>query len=281
MNPQDDVNFFSDVLGRLKHALRVSKDQEVAAFLGLSKTAFAERKRRGSFPEQELQDLCDSRPDLKLSFQFIMDGAEQFQETHDEFIDRMQGINEMEAVVDALPISDESKSRLKLTLTGDQKLDVVAVAQSLKSERRLAPIAANDYVYVPRYDVQASAGNGSLVHDESVVDHLAFKREWITRNLGLDPARLALIDVAGDSMAPTIGDGDLILIDTRPTPVKSEGVYVINLSGALLVKRLRMRLSGVVDVVSDNERYGTETISGEQLAQLAVLGRVVWQGRRI
>lgn len=140
---------------------------------------------------------------------------------------------------------------------------------------------ADEYVYVAKYDVHASAGNGAVIHDESVVDHLAFKRNWITRTLGLDPKSLALIDVSGDSMSPTINDGDLILLDTRPAHVRAEGIYVINLAGALLVKRLRMRLSGVVDVVSDNERYGTETISGEQLASLQIVGRVVWQGRRV
>lgn len=139
----------------------------------------------------------------------------------------------------------------------------------------------DEYVYVAKYDVHASAGNGAVIHDESVVDHLAFKRNWITRTLSLDPKSLALIDVAGDSMSPTINDGDLILLDTRPEHVRAEGIYVINLAGALLVKRLRMRLSGAVDVVSDNERYGTETISGEQLASLQIVGRVVWQGRRI
>ncbi|MFV0600947.1 MAG: S24 family peptidase [Brachymonas sp.] len=139
----------------------------------------------------------------------------------------------------------------------------------------------DEFIHVPRYDVQASAGNGSLVHDESVVDHLAFKRDWVVRTLGLDPKRLALIDVAGDSMSPTINDGDLILLDTRPAQSRTEGIYVINLGGSLLVKRIRMRLSGVVDVVSDNERYGTETISGEQLTSLQIVGRVVWQGRRV
>ena len=57
-------------------------------------------------------------------------------------------------------------------------------------------------------------------------------------------------------------------------------MYTI-LAGSLLVKRIRMRLSGVVDVVSDNERYGTETISGEQLTSLQIVGRVVWRGRRV
>lgn len=137
------------------------------------------------------------------------------------------------------------------------------------------------YIQVPHYDVRASAGNGSVVHEENVVDHLVFKRDWVMRSMGLDPRRLALIDVRGDSMAPTINDGDLILLDTREGQQTTEGIYAINLAGGLLVKRLRLRLSGAVEVISDNERYGTETISGDQLAQLHIVGRVVWQGRRI
>lgn len=137
------------------------------------------------------------------------------------------------------------------------------------------------YIQVPHYDVRASAGNGSVVHEENVVDHLVFKRDWVMRSMGLDPRRLALIDVRGDSMSPTINDGDLILLDTREGQQTTEGIYAINLAGGLLVKRLRLRLSGAVEVVSDNERYGTETINGDQLAQLHIVGRVVWQGRRI
>ena len=137
------------------------------------------------------------------------------------------------------------------------------------------------YIQVPHYGVHASAGNGSVVHEENVVDHLVFKRDWVVRNMGLDPRALALIDVRGDSMSPTINDGDLILLDTREGQQTTEGIYAINLAGGLLVKRLRLRLSGAVEVISDNERYGTETISGDQLAQLHIVGRVVWQGRRI
>ncbi|MFM9881226.1 MAG: helix-turn-helix domain-containing protein [Burkholderiaceae bacterium] len=62
------MNFFSDALSRLKHQLRVSKDQEVAALLGLSKTAFSERKKRGSFPEREVLELAKKRPDLDAGY---------------------------------------------------------------------------------------------------------------------------------------------------------------------------------------------------------------------
>jgi phage repressor protein C with HTH and peptisase S24 domain len=139
----------------------------------------------------------------------------------------------------------------------------------------------SDYVKVPRHAVTASAGHGAVITDESVVDHLAFRRTWIAQSLGVDPTHLALIDARGDSMSPTIESGDLLLLDTRNGGAKSEGIYVINLAGALLVKRLRIKLSGSVEVMSDNPKYSSETISGSELDRLLLVGRVVWHGRKI
>ena len=71
------MNLFSDRLNRLKPMLRVSKDQEVAAALGLSKTAFSERKKRDSFPELELRALARERPDLNIDVDYVMSGVAQ------------------------------------------------------------------------------------------------------------------------------------------------------------------------------------------------------------
>ncbi|MGP1628338.1 MAG: helix-turn-helix domain-containing protein [Giesbergeria sp.] len=70
------MNFFSDSLARLKHYLRVSKDQEVATALGLSKTAFSERKKRGAFPEKELRALAQQRPDLGIDVEYVLSGQQ-------------------------------------------------------------------------------------------------------------------------------------------------------------------------------------------------------------
>ena len=69
------MDFFSDSLLRLKHYLRVSKDQEVANALGLSKTAFSERKKRSSFPEKELRALAQQRPELGIDVDYVLTGA--------------------------------------------------------------------------------------------------------------------------------------------------------------------------------------------------------------
>lgn len=137
------------------------------------------------------------------------------------------------------------------------------------------------FVFVARHQVSASAGHGAVINDETVVDYLAFRRSWVAQTLGLDPQRLALIDARGDSMSPTIESGDLLLLDTRKGLSASDGIYVINLGGALLVKRLRIKMSGEVDVMSDNPRYASESLTGSELERLVIVGRVVWHGRKI
>lgn len=71
------MNLFSECLNRLKPVLRVSKDQEVAAALGLSKTAFSERKKRGSFPDRELRALARERPELNIDVDYVLTGVAQ------------------------------------------------------------------------------------------------------------------------------------------------------------------------------------------------------------
>lgn len=65
---------FKNSLERLKHELRVSKDSEVAARLGMSKTAFSDRKKRESFPEREVVRLSAQNPELDLDVTYVLTG---------------------------------------------------------------------------------------------------------------------------------------------------------------------------------------------------------------
>jgi phage repressor protein C with HTH and peptisase S24 domain len=140
---------------------------------------------------------------------------------------------------------------------------------------------AEGYVYVPRYEVAASAGGGAVIHSEQIVDHLSFKAEWVHNTLGVPVNDLALINVLGDSMEPVLSDGDLILIDMGTRRVKDNAIYVLQLNGSLLVKRIQRKLDGSVMVKSDNVIYEPEMVTTEMLNSLNVIGRVVWCGRRM
>lgn len=65
---------FTDKLNRLKTELSLTMDKDVASFLGLTKSAFAERKRRGVFPEEALRLADLANPHLKLNIEYILTG---------------------------------------------------------------------------------------------------------------------------------------------------------------------------------------------------------------
>ena len=112
---------------------------------------------------------------------------------------------------------------------------------------------------------------------------LAFKEDWVRRELRARPEDLNLIYVVGDSMEPDLRSGDIVLVDHTDTMAQREGVYVSRMDGALLVKQLQRLPGGVVKVISRNPAYEAFPVDLKQLANpngFAVVGRVVWACRR-
>lgn len=145
--------------------------------------------------------------------------------------------------------------------------------------------SASEYAHIPLYDVRAAAGKGELVTTETPVDVLAFKEDWIRRELRVRPEDLRLIYVEGDSMEPDLRSGDIILVDHTDTGARREGIYVLLLDGALLVKTLQRLPGGVIRVISRNESYEPFSVKADELdtaaAAVVIVGRVVWTCRRV
>ncbi len=146
-------------------------------------------------------------------------------------------------------------------------------------ENSSAPVVKplrGDWVDVPRLPLGASAGPGALALEEMPIGAFRFAARWL-REQGLDPAMLSAIRVEGDSMEATLRDGDEILVDRSPRPLR-DGIHVVRIGDALLVKRLDLARPGVVALVSDNPAYRTiELDPGE----VEVIGRVVWKSGRL
>lgn len=139
-----------------------------------------------------------------------------------------------------------------------------------------SPKGDSEYQLVPRSSARPSAGHGTLVESEQIVDYMAFKRDWLQRTLGVSHADIVLVEVRGDSMAGTLDDGDLALVDMRQNRLDASAVFVIQVDDALLVKRVQPKLDGSVVIKSDNPAYEPEILAGQQLESLKVVGRVVW-----
>ena len=66
---------FLDIENRLKYELRVSKDREVATFLGMKSAAYSARKSRNSFPTKNLLAALQMRPDLRIDSSYVLSGV--------------------------------------------------------------------------------------------------------------------------------------------------------------------------------------------------------------
>lgn len=174
-------------------------------------------------------------------------------------------------------LSDESE----LNETWKTEVLIPEESEITPEELKLARKILNEFVLVPRFDVEASMGPGSHVHSEQVVDYLSFKRSWVQNHLRVDPQNLVLIDSRGDSMEPTIFNGDLLLVDRTPITSLSNGIYVMNMDGNLLAKRIEYLFDASIKIISDNARYSTQILTKDQAANLSIIGRVVWIGRGI
>lgn len=131
---------------------------------------------------------------------------------------------------------------------------------------------------IPKLSVGASAGSGAIPDRETLAGKIGFDEKWL-RKQGLDPSKLSLIQVDGDSMSPTLKHGDDIMVDNRAVAAVRDGIHVIRLDDVLMVKRLASGPGGRISVLSDNPAYpGWPDVDG---AAVTVLGRVVWAGRRL
>lgn len=135
-------------------------------------------------------------------------------------------------------------------------------------------------VMIPAYTVAASAGFGAFVEGEWADRFLPFQAQTLRELTSSPPEDLTIITVSGDSMHPTLSDGDKILVDTRENKPVRDGIYVIRTDEALSVKRVSVHpSSGRITVKSDNPLY--ESWAGCKPGEIAVIGRVIWVGRNL
>ncbi|NML92741.1 S24 family peptidase [Novosphingobium olei] len=148
--------------------------------------------------------------------------------------------------------------------------------QVARTAERPIPAALAEWADIPRLPLGASAGPGAMAGEEIPSGRLRFNNRWL-KGQGLEPANLSVIEVEGDSMEPTLRDGDEILVDRSPRPMRA-GVHVIRLDDVLLVKRLETGPAGTIRVISDNPAYPRME---RPVAEVEIVGRVVWKGGRL
>lgn len=136
------------------------------------------------------------------------------------------------------------------------------------------------FVRLPRRATAAAAGVTSPSQPDDT-EFLALRHDWVRSVIGVDPGLLGLEVAVGDSMDPTIRDGNLLLLDAGDQAFAQFGIYVMEVAGERLVKRIQRRLDGSVVLISDNPRYERDFVPAADVEAVRVIGRVVWIGGRV
>ncbi|MEP0518528.1 MAG: S24 family peptidase [Hyphomicrobiales bacterium] len=147
------------------------------------------------------------------------------------------------------------------------------IARSVGSEAQMSINSENGTTNVPsrtvpQIDVTAGMGGGGLTgnvnatHNGITINADQVSGVWglpetIYARIGVPPARLAALPVQGDSMYPTLKDGDVIFVDTGHRAPSPDGVYALaDDFGGVVVKRLESHGGdGIVRIISDNDRH--------------------------
>ena len=145
----------------------------------------------------------------------------------------------------------------------------------------IAPDSAEDaYARVAVFDARAAAGAGAEGGDQ-IKHYLLFREQWLRAVTSAPVSELAVIEIDGDSMEPTLRSGDHALVDrSELRPRQKDGLYVIRVDGGLQVKRVSAHpVSGLLTISSDNPAY--RSYADIKPNDVLIVGRVIWIGRRM
>ena len=138
----------------------------------------------------------------------------------------------------------------------------------------------DELVFVSTYEVSAAAGEGIVIDGEYKTGRLAFRRDWLRGVTSATTELLAVITVNGDSMYPTLADGDTILVDMTQRSPSRDGIYIVRFGEFVLVKRLHVDpIRRLITISCDNTNY--PPLAPVEPGDVAVAGRVIWVGRRL
>lgn len=133
-------------------------------------------------------------------------------------------------------------------------------------------IGGVEFTRIKVFDIQVSAGRGQLAPSEDVIDQISFTTEWLLK-LGVNADLCGLVEVRGDSMAPHIRNGALVLVHFAEMEVMDGHIYAFTLNEELFLKRLTRLEHGWL-ITSDNPAYPPIKVDGLDANMLRVHGRV-------
>jgi len=156
-------------------------------------------------------------------------------------------------------------------LIGDEEVD-----QKVPTSGR-----QTDVILIPHAGVPDASRKGA--HQREDTWNLRVHRSLLDR-LGIPDHRissLATLLLADDAMAPEMPKGTLVIVDRLQPHLVSDGTYVLKVGNRFIVRFVRSRLDGELEVSGLNPVWPAETIGTLKSEKLSVVGRVIGVLKRI
>lgn len=134
---------------------------------------------------------------------------------------------------------------------------------------------SSKFVFVRKAVSKISAGGGIIPDEEFEDDRYAFRIDWLKR-FATSPTNVILMEVEGDSMSPTLQNGNIVLIDTGRRNFKPGKLFAIRHGDIIQIKRLDIASTGIFRIYSDNPLYGREDCAPDDLH---IIGQLIWSAR--
>ena len=131
---------------------------------------------------------------------------------------------------------------------------------------------ASDCVELEYIQINPSCGKGTVVLDDADVTPVKIGKEIIRDIWKIPhPQDLKLFKASGDSMENIIEDGNILLVDISRKDFNNGGIFVLTINNEWYVKRLRLRVTGELDIISDNAKYPMETLKPDSDVEISIV----------
>lgn len=166
-----------------------------------------------------------------------------------------------------LEVNEQELTDLPLNLPFPGKLNIL--------EGLFAKNNSTGTVQIDIISATACCGSGNEILAEDITGHWIIPQaDFHTLPFSAAPNNIKMLRVSGDSMEPTLKDGDWILADISRKSPDSDGIYLLQLSTGLAVKRLQGSITpDTIIIKSDNPVYNPENAN---LKDVIILGRVIY-----
>jgi len=121
-------------------------------------------------------------------------------------------------------------------------------------------------------DIYASAGGGADVYDDDNGEYLGLDELVVEKLGGINEVNsIEAINITGDSMEPTLKDGNIVYINKKITDISKSGIFVVSTNDGLFIKRVT-HSDDKITLISDNKSYSNLSF---HISDINIIGKVV------